>query len=171
MRKLITILTVFLLIFGAVSLAIEKTHPIVIKWALGEAKIIGRPIKVSVYTDGHLNTDIRVYRDSLLWSDGKFTGYLLSLKEYDKFGMLRYINIDPVDTLIGRPIGSSEADYELINGFMFQSETGSHIINFRDDIKGYNFDPHLEFDDEEIKFNVPPNQLKFQTIRIELNKK
>ncbi len=69
---------------------------------------------------------------------------------------------------IGRPVGTSNEDYDLIAGRLFQSETGGNFIPFQDDIKGFNFDTQLSFDGKQIKFNLPPKFFKFDSIRIEL---
>jgi hypothetical protein len=57
-----------------------------------------------------------------------------------------------------------------ISGYLFQSETGGHFDPFEDDMKGYNFNPQLSFTDRQIRFNIPPNTLNFDSIRIELAK-
>jgi len=36
-------------------------------------------------------------------------------------------------------------------------------------MKGFNFDPQLLFIDRQIKFNMPPNELKFDSVRIKLH--
>jgi hypothetical protein len=157
----------FLLIISAI--AIYPTHPIILKWLTGEAKIIGKPINATVYTDGHINRDIIVYREKTCWGGQKTNSYILKLKQFDKYGMLKFINIYLTDKWIGRPVGTSISDYDTIDGYLFQSETGSICSDFRDDMKGFNFDPHLQFTDIEIKFNVPLLYLKFNSVRIELN--
>jgi hypothetical protein len=151
-----------LLVITAVAIACYK-YPILFKLIYGEAQIMGKPIQATVYTDGHLNTDINVYRDK------KFNRYLLRLKEYDQYGMLQYIIIDPIDTLIGRPVSSNEADYTIINGILFRSEVGAQVVDFRNDMKGFGFNLQMEFNSKQIKFNVPPKQLKFDSVRILLN--
>lgn len=143
---------------------IQHNHPIFLKYLANEASSLGHPISARVYTNGRLNNGIKVYKDSHYKND-----YLLSLKEYDKIGMLQYINIDLNDKWIGRPVGSNKNCYDTINGKLYQDEVGAHFIDFKDDMKGFNFDPKLKFNNTSIKFNLPPHWLKFDSIRIELH--
>jgi len=85
--------------------------------------------------------------------------------------MLKFININLDEKWVGRPALTDEEDYDVINGYLFQSDVSYLSSDFRDDIKGFNFDPHLEFTDTEIQFNMPPKLLKFDYVRIELNAK
>ncbi|GAC1311783.1 MAG: hypothetical protein NVSMB24_31990 [Mucilaginibacter sp.] len=140
-------------------------HPIMFKWLFGSARVIGKPIGAIVYTDGHINNNIKVYRNG-----EKDNDYLISLKEFDKPGMLKFINLDLAEKWIGRPVGTNKDCYDVINGILFQSDAGARFVDFKDDMKGYSFEPHLAFTSREIKFNIPPNQLKFDSIRIELTK-
>jgi len=158
-----------LVIFAVIAGSVYLNHPIISKWIFGSARIIGKPINANVYTDGHINNDIKVYHYQKYWDGENTNCYLLSLKEFDKIGMLKFINVDLKDKWIGRPVGTTKDDYDSINRNLFQSEVGSHFADFKDDMKGYDFDPKLTFNDTEIKFNIPPNQLKFNSIRIELN--
>ena len=169
MKRLLIILTAFFLLFVAAAVLLEKYKPILVKWATGSARIIGKPIHAIVFTDGHINNDIQVYRENTYWDGKNSDAYILKLKHFDKDGMLEFININLDEKWIGRPVSTDRADYDVINGSLFQSDVSYHCSDFRDDMKGFNFDPHLEFNDREIKFNVPPGWLKFDSVRIELN--
>lgn len=152
-----------LLILFAVAVGLTSIrHPIILKWVTGSAKHHGKPMPATVYTNGQLNDRIKVF-----YSDEP-KNYLLSLAEYDSLGTTKFLNINLNEKWIGRPVGTSKNDYDIIAGHLFQSETGRHFSPFQDDIKGVDFDPHLTFSDTEIKFNMPPNKLKFDSIRIEL---
>jgi len=165
MRKALTIFGVIIVITAIYIGVVGHKHPVFLKYLIGSATNLGRPIDAKVYTDGHINSDIKVYKDPADKND-----YLLNLKEFDATGMLHYINIDLDNQWVGRPIGSSHDDYDTINGRLYQSELGSHFANFRDDMKGMDFDPKLTFSDNEIRFNIPQHVLKFDSIRIELNR-
>ena len=82
--------------------------------------------------------------------------------------MLKFFTINLNEKWIGRPVGTSKRDYDFIAGHLFQSETGGHFSPFQDDMKGFNFDPHLLFTDRQIKFNVPQSMLTFDSVRKEL---
>ncbi|HEY2583524.1 MAG TPA: hypothetical protein VGI43_17060 [Mucilaginibacter sp.] len=169
MIKLIRTLAVLLLLFFISIIVIQSTHPIILKWLTGTARIIGEPIKATVSTDGCINKDIKVYREKTFWDGKKTNDYILTLKEFDKIGMLKFINIKLTYKWVGRPVSTNNADYDTINGSLFQSEVGYHSIDFRDDTKGFNFDPGLKFTEKDIKFNIPPKLLKFNSIWIEFN--
>ncbi|WP_157593270.1 hypothetical protein [Rufibacter tibetensis] len=152
-----------LVILFAVAVGLTSiNHPIILKWVTGSAKHHGKPMPATVYTNGQVNNHIKVF-----YSDPA-NNYILSLTEHDSLGMLKYINIDLNEKWIGIPVGTSKNDYDLIAGHLFQSETGGHLIPFQDHMKGFNFDPNLIFTDRQIRFNMPPNILKFDSVRITL---
>jgi hypothetical protein len=173
LRKLLKIVVGLLLLFAMAVGLTSINHPIILKWLTGSARIIGKPTNAIVYTNGHATNDIKVYKVGRYWDDGPNTPkkahtYLLSLKNFDNEGKLPFININLDQVWAGRPVGASKNDYDYIMGYLLQSDVGGHFANFTDDMKGYGFDPHLSFNDKQIKFNVPPNKLKFDSVRIEL---
>ena len=169
LRKLLKIVFGLLILFAVVVGLTSINHPIILKWLTGSARYIGKPIEATVYTNGQVNHDIKVFHVDKYWgSNKKANNYLLSLTEYDNLGKLKYFCINLNEKWIGRPAGTSKNDYDFIAGHLFQSETGGHFTPFQDDMKGFNFDPQLLFTDRQIKFNVPPNKLKFDSLRIEL---
>ncbi|MBS1520015.1 MAG: hypothetical protein JST50_03375 [Bacteroidetes bacterium] len=166
MRKVLVIFGVIILIAGITIGVVVHDHPIFLKYLLGEASNLEKPINAKVYTDGRITNDIKVYKDIKYKND-----YLLHLKNHDSTGMLEYIDIDLNYKFVGRTICSAKDCYDTINGDMFQSETGAIFADFKDDMKGFNFDPKLTFSDHEIKLTMPPHWLKFDSLRIELNNK
>jgi hypothetical protein len=172
LSKCLKILFVLILITSVTFLVIYKNHPIILKWLVGSARMIDKPIDATVFTNGHINNTIRVYPVENTYSNNKKSGgYLLSLQEFDVEGKLKFIYIDLSEKWkwVGRPIGTSINDYDIISGRLFQSEVGGHFATFQDDMKGYDFNPNLTFTKKEIKFNTPPDELKFDSIRIVLN--
>jgi hypothetical protein len=169
LRKLLRIVVGLFLLFAVAFALISINHPIIAKWLSGSARCIGKPIQTTVYTNGQINHDIKVFHVDRYWSSSKkANNYLLSLAAYDSSGMLKYLNINLNEKWMGRPVGTSKKDYDLIGGYLFQSETGRHFTPFQDDMKGFGFDPQLSFSDKEIKFNMPPNKLQLDSVRIEL---
>jgi len=166
MRKFLNLAIVLLLIFIVTIVTVYNTHPIVFKWLTGTARIIGKPVSAVVYTDGHINNEIQVYKDSCQMS----ADYLLRLKEFDKYGMLQFIHIDLNDKWVGRPVCSAIDCYDSIEGILFQGQTGSLFVDFKDNMKGYAFDSKLAFRANVIEFNLPPHVLKFNSVRIKLYK-
>ena len=169
LRKLLKILVGLLLLFAVAVGLTSISHPIILKWVTGSARHIGKPIQATVYTNGQINNGIKVFHVDKYWgSDKKANNYLLSMTEYDSLGKLKFFNINVNEKWIGRPVGSSKKDYDFIAGHLFQSETGGHFSPWQDDMKGFNFDPQLSYTDRQIRFNVPPNKLKYDSVRIEI---
>lgn len=162
MRKLLIISTVIAAIITGGLILIYNTHPIALKWATGTARSLGKPIPASVYTDGRTDNSILVYKNG---NDG----YVLSLKKFDKYGMMHYIQIYPKENRVGRPAGSSIYDYDVIAGRLFQSEVGQKTSSFKDDMKGFGMDPHLAVVGNDVSFNVPAQYLGYNKIEIKLN--
>ena len=160
LRKLLIIAFGLLILFAAAVGLTSINHPIILKWVTGSARHHGKPIAATVFTNGQVNDHIKIF-----YTD-KSNNYLLSLTEYDSLGILKFININLNEKWIGRPIATSKNDYDLIAGHLFQSETGGHFSPFQDDIKGFNFDPQLTFTEGQIIFNLPPNKLKLDIVRI-----
>ena len=158
--KLLKIVIGLLILFAVAVGLISINHPIILKWVTGSAKHHGKPIPATIYTNGQVNDHIKVF-----YSD-EANNYLVSLPEYDSSGMLKFLNINLNEKWIGRPAGTSKNDYDFIAGHLFQSETGRRFTPFQDDMKGFNYDPQLTFTDRQIKFNMPPNNLRFDSVRI-----
>ena len=162
LRKVLKIVLGLLILFAVAVGLTSINHPIILKWVTGSARHHGKPMQATVYTNGQVNDRIKVF-----YTD-EANNYLLSLAEYDSSGMLKFLNINLNEKWIGRPAATSKNDYDVIAGHLFQSETGGQFSPFHDDIKGFNFAPQLTFSDRQIKFNMPPNKLKFDSVRIEL---
>jgi hypothetical protein len=161
-RKIIKIVFGLLILFAVAVGLTAINHPIIWKWVTGSARHHGKPMPAIVYINGQVNEHGKVF-----YTDEP-NSYLLSLAAYDSLGMLMFLNINLNEKWIGRPAGTSKKDYDLIAGHLFQSETGSQFSPLQDEIKGFNFDPQLSFSGREIKFNMPVNKLKFDSVRIEL---
>jgi hypothetical protein len=166
-KVVITSFSVVLFLIVTFGITYYK-HPILLKWLTGDARVIGKPIKAIVYVNGEINSGISVYKVNRHWNGQKTISYLIGLKEDNKAAELIFINIDLVEKWIGRPACTNITCYDLVNGRLFQSETGGHFSPFQDDMKGYNFDPSLTYSKDQIEFKIPPNLLKFDPIRIVL---
>jgi hypothetical protein len=163
LRKLLKIISgLLILLVVAVGLT-SINHPIILKWVTGSARHFGKSIPATVYTNGQVNDHINVF-----YTD-EANNYLLSLAEHDSLGRLNFFYINLEEKWIGSSIGTSKNDYDLIAGHLFLSETGQHFTPFRDDFKGLNFDAQLSFTDRQIEFKMPPNKLKFDSVRIKLH--
>ena len=161
--KLLKIVFGLLILFAVAVGLTSIDHPIILKWVTGSARHFGKPISATVYTNGQVNDHIKVF-----YSD-EADNYLLSLAEYDRSGILKFFNINLNEKWIGRTVGTSKNDYDLIAGHLFLSEIGQHFTPFQDDTKSFNFDPQFSFTDRQIKFIIPPNKLEFDSVRIKLH--
>lgn len=161
--KLLKIVFGLLILFAVAVGLTSINHPIILKWVTGSARHFGKPIPAIVYTNGQVNDHIKVF-----YSD-EANNYLLSLTAYDSSGMPEFFNINLNEKWIGRPVGMSKNDYDFIAGHLFLSETGEHFSPFQDEMKGFNFDPQFSITGRQIKFNMPPNKLKFDSLRIKLH--
>ena len=163
LRKLLRIVIGLLILFVVAVGLTSVNHPIILKWVTGSARHFGNSISATVYTNGQVNDLIKVF-----YTDDP-NNYLLSLTKDESLGKLKFININLNEKWIGTRVGTSKGDYDFIAGHLFLSETGRRFSPFQDDMKGFNFDPQLSFTDRQIKFNMPPNKLKFDSIRIILH--
>ena len=153
-----------LLILLAVVIGLTSiNHPIILKWVTGSARHFGKPIAATVYTNGEMNDHIKVF-----YSDEP-NNYLLSLAENDSLGMYKFFNINLKEKWMGRAVGTSKNDYDFIAGHLFLTKPGQHFTPFQDEIKGSNFDPQFSNVDKQIKFILPPNELKYDSVRIKLH--
>lgn len=142
-------------------------HPIVLSWLSGGARSLGKPVNAIVYTNGKVNSSIKVYHTDKYWDSNEKTNiYLLSLDMLNDLEMLRFIHIDLKEKWIGRPVAATHSDYDSLFGCLFESD--HTFIPFQNDMKGFDFDPKLSFNGKKIKFNLPPAGLIFDSIRIEL---
>ena len=168
-RNLIKLILGLLIVVAVVLVITSVNHPIILKWLSGTARVVGRPIKATVYTNGIINPGIKVFHVDKYWNSRKKANcYLLALEDADSLGTLRFINIDLNERWIGKAIATSKRDYDFVGGCLLQSETGGHFAPFQHDMKGFGFDPQLSFTAKQINFRTPPKTLKFDIVRIEL---
>ena len=168
-RKTLKII-VGLLLLVAVTIGITSiNHPIILKWLSGSARIIGKPVNAIVYTNGILNTEIKVFHVGSYWNKTKADYYLLYISYADK-SKLKVISLNRKDKYAGVPSATNIRDYDFIYGQLFPSEVGAKFSPFTDKAKGYNFDPRLSFVENQISLKIPPivKELKFDSIRIVL---
>ena len=168
-RKLLQILVALLLIFVVAVGLISINHPIIIKWLSGTARHIGKPITATVYTNGQINNDIKVFHVDKYWKGGRADYYIIYVPYADK-SRLKFFSLNKKDNYAGCPVSTNIRDYDLIAGHLFQSEVGAHFTPFSDDMKGFDFDPHLSFSNKQINLNIPATvkELRCDSIRIEL---
>ena len=168
--KLFKISLVLLFAFTIVVGLTSINHPIVLKWLTGSARLVGRPIKASVYTNEKMNDDIKLFHVDKYWNGQNADYYIVFASYLKDNSKLKFFSLNRMDNYLGRPSATNIRDYDFIAGFLFQSEVGGHFTPFQEDIKGYNFDPKLKFYNRQIKLNLPPSakELKCDSIRVDL---
>jgi hypothetical protein len=147
-----------------------NTHPIVLKWCGGSARIIGKPVDATVYTNGQTNNNVKIFHVDKYWNGEKADYFILYIPYAEDQSQLKFSGLDRQNNFALKPSSASINDYDFIAGYLFQSEVGAKFSTFQDDMKGYGFDPKLIFIDRKIKLNVSPlaKELKCDSIRVEL---
>jgi hypothetical protein len=114
LRILKIVVGLFLLLAVAVGLT-SINHPILLKWLTGSARHIGKPIHATIYTNGQVNHDIKVFHVDKYWvSNEKANNYLLSLTEYDSLGMLKFFNINLMKNGLADQLGLPKGTTTLL---------------------------------------------------------
>jgi hypothetical protein len=145
-------------------------HPIVLKWTTGSARVIGWPVRASVYSDGVIEKKIKVFHSDKSWDGRKADGYILYIISPYSYSTKHIISVDVRDKYAGVPAFTDKNSFDLVFGILFQSETGTHFSDFRDAEKGYGFDPHVDISGKTIRFNLPSKQKPgISLIRIEFS--
>lgn len=165
-RKILKFIMGGCVVFAVALGIVFQTHPIILKWMLGTARIIGKPVNAVVYTNGRLNNDVKVFYVDQYWNDMKADNYIVDFSETKAIGYLKFINIDTYKSTVGYPSGSSKNDYDIICGRLFQSEVGGRFTDFRNDVKGFGFDPGLLINEKQIGFNIPQGKQGFDSVSI-----
>jgi hypothetical protein len=144
-------------------------HPIILKLLAGSARIVGRPTNATVYTNGQVNTDVKVFHVDEYWNGEPADYYILHFPYADN-SRLKFLSLNKKDNYAGVASSTNVRNYDIIAGLLFQSEVGARFTPMQDDIKGFNHDPQLAFTDGQITLNVPPTakELKCDSIRVVL---
>ena len=168
LRKLI-LTSVGLLLILTVAIGLTTiNHPVILKWLTGTARHIGKKVTATVYLDGKVNSDVKIFHVDNTWN-GKEADYYLVYLPFAELSRIQFFSVNRNDNCAGIPVSTSIKDYDLIAGHLFQSETGAKFTSFTDDIKGFNFDPRITFRANQIRLNIPASatELRCESIRIE----
>ena len=154
MRKRIIFIGIFsLLIIGIIQII---SKPIIGKWILGSARIIGKPIDKKVKINGIELKSAKIFIQKTDFNTSKKRNYLiLYLPNKTPSEGRNIIVIDKENNWIRIP-SSNKRDYELIGNYLFQSETGAETMNpIFDDMKGLGFESDLKINKNLIEFKLP----------------
>jgi hypothetical protein len=163
-RSLRIVLGVVLLL----SVLFLYRHPILLKWMTGSARMIGLPVRASVYTDAEIDKRIKVFHSNVYGDGRKADYYILYLLSPYSFKTKHIISINIRDTCLGVPSVTDKITFDLVFGILFQSRTGTQFSDFRDNVSGYGFDPRMDISARTIRFNLLSKQKpEASSIRIE----
>ena len=136
----------------------------------GSARLIGLPERATVYADGEIDKKIKVFHSDKYLDGRRADFYILYIISPYTYKTKHIISLDIPGNYAGVPVYTDKNSFDLVSGILFQSETGTQFSDFRDALKGYGFDPHLNISDKTIRFNLPSKQKgKISLIRIEFS--
>jgi hypothetical protein len=136
----------------------------------GSARVIGLPVRATVYADGEIDKKIKVFHSDKYWDGRKADYYILYIISPYTYKTKHIVTLDILDHYAGVPAITDKNTFDLVFGILFQSETGTQFSDFRDDLKGYGFDPHINISGKTIRFNLPSKQKpEVSEIRIEFS--
>ncbi len=166
-KLLLGLILAIIMIVGMASMK----HPIIIKWLVGSARVIGKPIEATVYSNGQIKNEIKVFQIERDWNGGETDYFILHNSSIHRNKKLKIFSINKKGSFIGLPSSTNSKDYDVIAGLLFQSEVGAKFTPFENDAKGYNFDTMLKFFGRQITFNIPTaeNVLNNDSIRVEFS--
>ena len=145
-------------------------HPIVLKWMGGSARLIGLPVRASVYADGVIDKKIKVFHSDKYWDGHKTDNYILYILSPYLYKTKHIVSLDIPNKYAGVPVVTDKNTFDLVFGILFQSEPETQLADFRDNVKGYGFDPHMDIAGKTIRFNLPSKQKPgISLIRIEFS--
>ncbi|PQJ19582.1 hypothetical protein [Tenacibaculum sp. SG-28] len=105
-KKYVFILIVFLAVITIGFTSIN--NPITLKWALGSARFIGKPIEVDSYVNGKLNEKIKVFHIDKYWNNELADYYILHSPKYSTIYWIT--SVDDSDRILKRYINLKRID-------------------------------------------------------------
>jgi hypothetical protein len=158
------------ILFSVFLILFVYRHPIILKWITGSARVIGLPVRASVYADGEFDKKIKVFHSDKYWDGRKADYYILYILSPYTYKTKHIVSLDVREKYAGVPAVTDKNTFDLVFGILFQSETGTQFSDFRDEVKGYGFDPHMDVSGKTIRFNLPSKQKPgISLIRIEFS--
>jgi hypothetical protein len=153
--RIVLAITILFLVF---LILFVNRHPIILKWMTGSARVIGWPVRASVYADGEIDKKIKVFHSDKFWDGRNADCYILYIISPYTYKTKHIVSLDIHDRYAGVPAFTDKKSFDLLFGILFQSETGTQISDFRDPVNGYGFDPHMDISGKTIRFNLPSKQ-------------
>ena len=146
------------ILFSVFLILFVYRHPIVLKWMTGSARVIGSPLRASVYADGKMDKKIKVFHSDTYWDGRRADCYILYILSPYTYKTKHIVSLDIHDKYAGVPAFTDKKSFDLVFGILFQSETGTQFSDFRNSVTGYGFDPHMDISGKTIRFYLPSKQ-------------
>ena len=160
----------FFILFSVLLTVFVYRHPILLRWMTGSARVIGRPVPAIVYADGLIDKKIKVFHSDNYWDNKKANYYFLYILSPYDYKTKHIIILNVTDKHAEVPLLTDKKSFDLVFGILFQSGRGTQGSDFRDNLKGYGFDPHMDISDKIIRFTLPSkHKPEGSLIRIELD--
>ena len=157
-------------LFLVFFILIVYRHPIVLKWMTGSARVIGLPVRASVYADGVIDKKIKVFHSDKYWDGHKADYYILYILSPYPYKTKHIVSLDIPNKFASVPLITDKNTFDLVFGILFQSVPETQLTDFRDNVEGYGFDPHMDISGKTIRFNLPSKQKPgISLIRIEFS--
>ncbi|CAM3999381.1 MULTISPECIES: hypothetical protein [Flavobacterium] len=155
MKKTLIFFTIFVVVL---FLIISYKNPIIGKYIVGSARIIGEKTKSEVYCNQLKIDDAKLFLSKSNFEETeKRNHYILYFRNVKAFEGIPVVIVDIESNSVCIP-NASLKDYDIVLGSLFQSESGAKVmIPIDNELKGLNFDPDLKVSFKKISFHLLVN--------------
>src|SRR5690349_9514364 len=87
-------------------------HPILLKWMTGSARVVGAPVRCSVYADGKIDKKIRVFHSDKNRDNSKADYYILYILSPYPYKTKHIIKLDIRYKFAGVPVSTNKSDFD-----------------------------------------------------------
>lgn len=129
--------------------------PILSRYLVGSARVIGKPIESTIFVNGSECRDAKIFiqHDDFYGSEEEY--FILYFPNKEKSEARNVVIVDKKNNLIRIP-NSNRRDYEVIGKYLFQSESGANVmIPVNGPMKGMGFEPDLIIKKGSMEFKLP----------------
>lgn len=129
--------------------------PIIGKYAMGTARIIGKDTSTEIFINGKKESDAKLFISKSNFNETKKRDYLiLYLKNVKDYKGINVLIIDKGHKLLMFS-NSGKKDYDIIFKNLFQSDSGANVmIPVNNKLKGLGFEPEVKIEKDVIKFKI-----------------
>ncbi len=158
------VLFVIIFIILVISITVLREKPILLKYLSGSARLIGKPVKVKVYINDKLSNKVKIFHTDKYWNNEKADYYILNCNFCER----NIFIIDRVGKVVACANSTNKSHYDIVLGYLFQSDVGAKFSPIAGNIKGLGFKSNLIIKEDEITFTLPalekPKKINFKLI-------